>query len=158
MGTRSAIPAARMRSTARCTRERESPVLSASASRVVARPLEDISSNSWRASLSLCLPLSPFNPRSRISASSRSSPSTVAPGSAISIWKPPLPSSLGMTILSSDSVTLSATSESRRSSIARACTETRSTAALIEPPRRTWICQRPSVSAATSPDSLSFTS
>ena len=67
-------------------------------------------------------------------------------------------SSLDATILSSDSETTSASSDSRRSRIARAWTATNSTAALTEPPLRTWMCHRPSVFAARSPDSLSLTS
>ena len=152
------MPAARIRSIDLWTRARESSHLSARASNVTALLLDNNSSSRLRDNLSPGLARSPLSPRSRTSASNQSSPSTMAPGSATSIRKAISSSWLEATILSSDLETTSTSSDRRRSRIARAWTETNSIAALTDPPLRTWMCQRPSVSAANSPDSLSLTS
>ncbi len=157
IGTRSTMPAARMRSIDLWTRARESSHLSARASSVTALLLDNSSSSRLRDNLSPDLARSPLSPRSRTSASNQSSPSAMTPGSATSMRKA-FSSSLEATILSSDSEMTSASLDRRRSRIARAWTETSSIAALTEPPLRTCMCQRPSVSAASSPDSLSLTS
>ena len=139
-----------------CILDLVSPILSARTNWVIALWLLQSSIVIFFANSSSDFPLSPFNPKSSINESILSFPTGVALGSAIFILNCLSSFSAFVCILSSESIIILDNSFSRISRIFLAWTPNNSTAVVIEPPLKTWMCHLPFNSDETKPDSLNL--